>query len=260
MPHMLQQKCIRVRSKGGIAAAPGATCAVDPSSVRVGLCGFTMSMKTYPNVFPVVEVQSTFYEPPDDAVLAKWRETTGDSLEYTVKAWQLVTHAAGSPTYRRMMRPLGVHDDPGFFRDTAAVAEGWRRSVECAQLLSATAMLFQSPASFRPEPENVRNMRTFFERIDRPPLRLLWEPRGPRWTAERDLAIELCRELDLVYVVDPFVTLTRTGRRGVLAATWNNRSASCVFGRRAGGALPDARRRASCRRRVCDVQQHAASG
>ena len=165
-----------------------------------------MSMKAYPNVFPVVEVQSTFYEPPDDGILAKWRETTGDSLEYTVKVWQLVTHAAGSPTYRRMMRPLGVHDDPGFFRDTAAVAEGWRRSVECAQLLSATAMLFQSPASFRPEPENIRNMRTFFERIDRPPLRLLWEPRGPRWIAERDLAIELCRELDLVYVVDPFVT------------------------------------------------------
>ena len=76
-----------------IAAASGSACALDPSRVRVGLCGFTMSMKTYPNVFPVVEVQSTFYEPPDDAILAKWRETTGDSLEYTVKVWQLVTHA-----------------------------------------------------------------------------------------------------------------------------------------------------------------------
>jgi uncharacterized protein YecE (DUF72 family) len=49
-------------------------------------------------------------------------------------------------------------------------------------------------------------MRRFFERIDRPGARLLWEPRGASWVAERDLALALCRDLDLVYVVDPFVT------------------------------------------------------
>jgi uncharacterized protein YecE (DUF72 family) len=34
----------------------------------------------------------------------------------------------------------------------------------------------------------------------------LWEPRGARWVAERSLALSLCRDLDLVHVVDPFVT------------------------------------------------------
>src|SRR5919107_2451928 len=89
--------------------------------VRVGLCGFTMSMKTYALHFPVVEVQNTFYDPPPDATLKKWRAVTPSSLEYTIKVWQLVTHPATSPTYRRMKRPLGDHAAPGYFRDTAAV-------------------------------------------------------------------------------------------------------------------------------------------
>ena len=82
--------------------------------VRVGLCGFTMSMKDYAKHFPVVEVQSTFYEPPRDEVMKNWRLATR-SLEYTMKVWQLVTHAANSPTYRRMKRALDPKDEPGFF-------------------------------------------------------------------------------------------------------------------------------------------------
>ncbi|MBC7898100.1 MAG: DUF72 domain-containing protein [Cytophagaceae bacterium] len=64
-------------------------------------------MKTYALHFPVVEVQNTFYEPPPDATLEKWRALTPPSLEYIIKVWQLVTHVAKSPTYRRMKRPLG---------------------------------------------------------------------------------------------------------------------------------------------------------
>jgi uncharacterized protein YecE (DUF72 family) len=101
--------------------------------------------------------------------------------------------------------------DCGGFRDSAAVMEGWRRSVACAGLLSATGMLFQSPASFGPDPDNVRRMRAFFERIERPPARLLWEPRGTRWVAQRELAAALCRELNLVHAIDPFVTPPQPG-------------------------------------------------
>jgi uncharacterized protein YecE (DUF72 family) len=179
--------------------------------VRVGLCGFTISMKDYARHFSLVEVQSTFYEPPGDAVIKKWHSGTTPPLEYTMKVWQLVTHAANSPTYRRMKRALKAGDEPGFFRDSAIVQEGWRRSVECAELLSATAMLFQCPASFTPEPENVARMRKFFNRIKRPRARLLWEPRGGKWAAKRELALSLCRDLDLVHVVDPFVTQPHAG-------------------------------------------------
>ncbi len=105
-----------------------------------------------------------------------------------------------------MKRKLGEGDEPGFFRDTPSVREGWRRSVECAEALSATAMLFQCPASFTPTPENVASMRRFFERVRRPAARLLWEPRGAAWVRQRGLALSLCRDLELVHVVDPFVT------------------------------------------------------
>ena len=179
--------------------------------LRVGLCGFTMSMRTYAREFPVVEVQSTFYEPPSDATMRKWIDSTGPDLEYTMKVWQLVTHPPASPTYRRMKRKLAPGDNPGFFRDSPSVEEGWRRSVECARLLGATAMLFQCPASFTPVAENFDRMRRFFESRDRPRARLLWEPRGKDWVAQRAVARELCRELDLVHVVDPFVTPPEPG-------------------------------------------------
>lgn len=168
--------------------------------LRVGLCGFSMAMGRYP--FPVVEVQSTFYEPQKDAVMEKWPA----SLEYTMKVWQLVTHPRESPTYRRVRTPLGARERPGFFRASAAVERGWKQSLECAELLSATALLFQCPASFRPEREHIRNLTRFFERIKRPKARLLWEPRGAAWVEKSDLALALCQDLGLVHVVDPFVT------------------------------------------------------
>ncbi len=175
-------------------------------TVRVGLCGFTMAMADYALYFPVVEIQHTFYEPPDGDVMRRWLAATPSSLEYTMKVWQLATHSITSPTYRRMKRPPDPATEPGFFRASTAVDEGWQRSVRCAEILSATAMLFQSPASFTPTPENVDGLRRFFERIERPTARLLWEPRGPAWVRKRALAVALCRDLQLVHVVDPFVT------------------------------------------------------
>src|SRR4051812_49208055 len=100
-------------------------------TARVGLCGFTMAMEAYALHFPVVEVQHTFYEPPRDQLLRRWLAVTPPSLEYTMKVWQLVTHSAGSPTYRRLKHPLAAGAEPGAFRDSEAVEEGWRRSVQC---------------------------------------------------------------------------------------------------------------------------------
>jgi uncharacterized protein YecE (DUF72 family) len=176
-------------------------------AIRVGLCGFTMAMEDYALQFPVVEIQHTFYEPPAADVMRRWRAVTPSTLEYTMKVWQLVTHSSSSPTYRRVKRPIDPASEPGFFRASPAVEEGWERSVRCAAILSATALLFQTPASFTPTPENVGRMRNFFERIERPAARLLWEPRGPAWVRQRALAVALCRDLHLVHVVDPFVTV-----------------------------------------------------
>jgi uncharacterized protein YecE (DUF72 family) len=177
--------------------------------VRVGLCGWTVSQASYVRRFPVVEVQHTFYEPPSDAVLMRWRSQVPADFEFTIKAWQVVTHESTSPTYRRLKRPLpdSAKGQVGAFRTTPAVLAGWARTLECARILRATAVLLQCPKSFDPSTDNIRRLRTFATQVDRPAGRLLWEPRG-EWPAP--LLAELCAELDLVHVVDPLQTATVT--------------------------------------------------
>jgi uncharacterized protein YecE (DUF72 family) len=126
-------------------------------------------------------------------------------FEFTIKAWQLVTHESSSPTYRRVkvQPPRG---EVGGFRTTVPVLAGWQRTLECARVLRATAVLLQCPKSFRPTAVNVERMRAFLTTVERP-ARLLWEPRGD-WPTS--LLTELCTDFDLVHVVDPMQTETVT--------------------------------------------------
>ena len=180
--------------------------------VRVGLCGWTISRAAYLRRFPLVEVQHTFYEPPTDALLTRWRADVPPGFEFTMKAWQVVTHESGSPTYRRLRSPLpeSARGQVGAFRSTPPVLAGWARTLDCARILGATAVLLQCPRSFRPTPANVGRLRAFLAAVDRPEGRLLWEPRG---TWPSTLVAELCAELDLVHVVDPMQTETVTPER-----------------------------------------------
>lgn len=173
--------------------------------VRVGLCGFSMAADAYAREFPVVEVQQTFYEPPREVTMLRWRAEAPADFEFTLKAWQLVTHEASSPTYRRLRTTLTAAErtDAGSFRSTPIVHRAWARTLDCARLLRATAVLLQCPRSFRPLPDDVDRMRRFMGSIERlPGVRLLWEPRGD-WPGP--LVRELCEELRIVHVVDPFV-------------------------------------------------------
>jgi uncharacterized protein YecE (DUF72 family) len=177
--------------------------------VRVGLCGWTVAQSSYVRRFPVVEVQHTFYQPPSDAVLARWRTQVPASFEFTIKAWQVVTHESNSPTYRRLKPPLpdSARGHVGGFRTTPPVLAGWQRTLECARILRATAVLVQCPKSFRPTAENIGRLRSFVSQVERPAGRLLWEPRG-EWPTP--LLAELCAELNLVHVVDPMHNETVT--------------------------------------------------
>jgi len=163
-----------------------------------------MSVREYFETFPLVEVQQTFYEPPAPRTLLRWREQAPDGFEFTMKAWQLITHRASSRTYRRLRTPLTDEERAqcGAFQWTPVVERAWATTREAARLLRATAILFQCPASFRAEEENVANLRRFFTNVERPDgVRFLWEPRGP-WPQE--LLETLCAELALTHVIDPF--------------------------------------------------------
>ena len=171
--------------------------------VKIGCCGFRSSRESYYPLLPAVEVQHTFYQPPRPETLAKWRKEAPAEFEFTLKAWQLITHQSSSPTYRRLKRELtsSEKEGAGFFRPSEIVKQAWEVTRECARALDAKAVLFQCPASFLPTNENVENMFGFFDDIKREGLIFCWEPRGD-WPEE--LIRDLCRDLNLWHVVDPF--------------------------------------------------------
>ncbi len=159
--------------------------------------------------FPLVEVQHTFYQPPKIETLRNWRDEAPDDFEFTLKAWMLITHEARSPVYRRLKRELSEEERAGCgaFRWTKIVREAWDTTRASASALGARLVLFQCPASFKPTTANIKNLRKFFTSIERAGLKLLWEPRGD-WPAKT--VRELCEELDLAHVVDPFASRTAT--------------------------------------------------
>ncbi len=182
------------------------------SLIKIGCCGFRSSRDSYYPLLPAVEVQHTFYQPPRLATLEGWREEAPGDFEFTLKAWQLITHQATSPTYRRLKLELTDKEKEkcGSFRSSPIVKEAWNVTEACAVALRAKMVLFQCPASFRPTKVNIESMRKFFGRVKRQGLSFCWEPRGA-WS--REVIKDLCDELDLWHVVDPFSERTVTPGR-----------------------------------------------
>jgi uncharacterized protein YecE (DUF72 family) len=180
--------------------------------LQIGTCGFGLSKKTYARSFSCVEVQQTFYQPPQLSTLERWRSEMPLDFEFTLKAWQLITHEARSPTYRRLKNELSASEKSavGGFKASAIVHKAWEVTVACARALKARTILFQCPASFTQSRENVASLENFFSAIDRHRLNLCWEPRGD-W--DRDLVRSLCSNLALRHVVDPFLSKTETPDR-----------------------------------------------
>jgi uncharacterized protein YecE (DUF72 family) len=171
--------------------------------LRIGCCGFPVGLSRYARELPVAEVQKTFYRIPKMETARRWRDTVPKDFVFTMKAWQGITHPAGSPTYRKAGIVLSddVRDRLGYFRPTEPVFEGWERTREVAEILTAPVILLQTPPSFQQTPENEGNLRGFLSGIDRGDSRIALETRAPwdlGWLAT------LCREFDLVHCVDPF--------------------------------------------------------
>jgi uncharacterized protein YecE (DUF72 family) len=179
-------------------------------SIQVGLCGFPVSRHCYFESFKVVELQQTFYHPPELATVRRWQKEKPDRFEYTMKAWQLITHEPSSPTYRRLRMKIPPQTRPryGSFRPSEEVLAAWEKTRQIARILGCRIILFQCPASFAPTEENVRNLHRFFSSIERGGLRFAWEPRGS-WRSEQ--VRSLCTELDLIHAVDPFSSASTHG-------------------------------------------------
>ncbi len=117
----------------------------------VGCCGWPESKAKYFTRFPVVELQTTFYEPPSVALAEKWRELAPPDFQLCMKAWQLISHTPASPTYRRLKSKISEseHELLGSFRPTELVWLAWQWTAQISRARRARHRL-AVPAVFSP--------------------------------------------------------------------------------------------------------------
>lgn len=177
---------------------------VDVEAVKIGCCGFPLSRKKYYELFPVVEVQQTFYKLPSEHTAEKWRAEAPDDFEFAVKAFQAITHPPTSPTWKK----AGIEITPdminryGLLRPTEENFEAWENMRRICSLLKARICVVQMPPGFTATDENVGNMEAFFGSISRKGLEIAWEPRHKTWFDNPKLVKQICDRLDLIHVVD----------------------------------------------------------
>jgi uncharacterized protein YecE (DUF72 family) len=169
--------------------------------VKVGVCGFCLSQAEILRRFTLMEVQQTFYWPPQVTTVERWRHDAPDGFEFTLKAFQAITHVGTSPTYRRAKLSPEQKQRCGNFADTDVVRDAWTTTLNLADALRATIAVFQCPPSFAATDENVSQMRQFFHWAPRGRLLFAWEPRHVSWTDS--LISEMCRDLGLIPTGDP---------------------------------------------------------
>jgi uncharacterized protein YecE (DUF72 family) len=170
--------------------------------IKIGCCGFPQARSAYYKNFQLVEIQKSFYRPLTKEPARRWRSEAPPDFEFTLKAWQGITHPPSSPTYRKakLEVPEEKRGNYGHFSPSKEVFDGWEATREAAKILEAKLILFQCPPSFSENEKNIRNLREFFSAIERDFL-FGFEVRG-KWNP---LTIkELWTELDLIHVVDPF--------------------------------------------------------
>jgi len=178
--------------------------------IKVGCCGFPVAHSRYYKVLEVIEVQSTFYDFVNPENLRKWREKAPGNFEFVLKAFQFITHPATSPTYKRARHLENLKlENLGNFQPTREVLKCYEILKDYATILKTKIVIFQSPPGFKPEKENIKNMKNFFNKIDRKDFIFGWESRG-RWQPEE--IEKICKELGLIHVVDPFLRAPTYGK------------------------------------------------
>lgn len=68
---------------------------------RVERCGLSRAQAQTCKHFCLVEAQRSFHKTPRSETYQRWRDEAPADFEFTLKAWQLITHKPTSLTYRK---------------------------------------------------------------------------------------------------------------------------------------------------------------
>jgi uncharacterized protein YecE (DUF72 family) len=174
--------------------------------IKVGCCGLAgLSFLEYSKKFEVVELQSTFYKLPLPETAARWRRSVAEGFEFTMKAFQGITHPISSPTWRRAgsQKPKENQEAYGHLQLTEENLECWRKTMQIFSILKATFCVINLPPSFSRTEENVERLLNFFKGSD---VNIGIEFRHPSWFKEDQQTAEDLKKIGAVHIVDPLVS------------------------------------------------------
>jgi len=169
--------------------------------LRVGCAGFPVGRDRYWRALDFVEAK-TGESMPRGATLASWRAGAPEGAEFAVQAFRFITHGpedSGFPPAGRRLTPQRRRQC-GAFRESLEVYEAWQATRAAAEALGARIVLFETPESFHPGPDRLRDFYRFFKAVPRGRWSLAWSHRAV-WAPE--LADRVCAELGLIRAFDP---------------------------------------------------------
>jgi uncharacterized protein YecE (DUF72 family) len=113
-----------------------------------------MAQEKYFRTFSCVEIDSSFYQLPKLETVARWRAAATPGFQFALKAWQVITHSATSPTYKRTRLDASDREHCGAFGFNPTVRWAWNETFAVAKELGAFLVAVQCPLSFRATKEN----------------------------------------------------------------------------------------------------------
>jgi uncharacterized protein YecE (DUF72 family) len=160
----------------------------------------------YASIFPLVEVDATYYHPPAVRTAELWRDRTPDGFTFNIKAFSLLTqHPTPVRSLYKDLRPRTAKSRV-YLRDvgTEIAEEVWQRFLSALEPLHEAgklgAVLFQFPPWFPAGPTNRDYILKCRDRCA--PMRICVEFRHESWMTEerREETLSFLAANDLPYV------------------------------------------------------------
>ncbi|MHA1376772.1 MAG: DUF72 domain-containing protein [Candidatus Helarchaeota archaeon] len=140
-------------------------------------------LQNYAKLFNFVEVNSTFYNIPEDSLCEKWRSSVPPNFSFAVKCNRELSHIR-------------------LFKPNEKSYNLFRKMIKICRILKAIALVIQTPQSFLKKTDNLKNIGTFFRNIDCP-VNLAWEVRGLEENPKmKSNLIQILSEYNISHSVD----------------------------------------------------------
>ncbi|UPT74426.1 MAG: DUF72 domain-containing protein [Elusimicrobiota bacterium] len=147
--------------------------------ITVGCAGYPVGRDRYWRSLSFVEAE-TGKGLPRLETLAAWRADIPAGGEASLQALRTITHGpqdSGFPASARKL-PKNRQVLCGAFRESLEVHEAWMATKAAAEALGAKIVVFETPGSFLPGSDRLRDMYRFFKGAARGKLNFVWHPRG----------------------------------------------------------------------------------